>query len=466
MAGIGFRLQKLLSGESYTDLIKAYAYSSLISAGPFIVVIVTMGFIRMAVSSTLSLDESSLFMGFIIYEYAFSMLGISPFMYVVTRYLADKYYLKQVETFSPTYLAVLELVFLIQTLLAGSYLYFLNIEISTKLILLLLYLVLSGIWIAMIFLSAARNYLWIVSAFFAGGALSIMVALVLGYRTGLNGFLLGFTFGQGVCFFVLTTRIFLEFGYKSTHDYGYLSYLYKYSDLFFVGLFYYLGIWVDKIFFWNSSVGEEIIPGLRVFQDYDTPLFLAYVSVIPSMAFFLVQMETTFVHYYHAYYQSIRRRESLEEIQKKRIEMMKNITQQFQKFVVFQGVITGMIILFIYRIADAFFLNPAQMGILRIGLLAAFLQMGFIMIINILFYFDMRKDTAWLTVLFCFSNLILTYWTFQVGLPAYGFGYAGACGLSVLIGIFVLDGRMKALDYLTFMKQPILIPKFKLEKDR
>lgn len=64
------------------------------------------------------------------------------------------------------------------------------------------------------------------------------------------------------------------------------------------GLFYNLGIWVDKFIFWLHPVtGSTVIGPLRASLVYDLPVFLAYLAIIPGMAVFLVRMETDFVEY-------------------------------------------------------------------------------------------------------------------------------------------------------------------------
>jgi len=40
MAGIGFRLRNLMNSESYTGLLQAYSFASIISSGPWVLSIV------------------------------------------------------------------------------------------------------------------------------------------------------------------------------------------------------------------------------------------------------------------------------------------------------------------------------------------------------------------------------------------------------------------------------------------
>lgn len=466
MAGIAFRLQKLVTSESYSDLIRAYAYSAVISAGPFLIVIFTIAFMRVVSHIRLSIDETNQYMSMIVYVYAFSMLGVAPFYYVVTRYLADQYYLKQLGAFTPTYLSVIQILFLIQSIACLVYLYPLELDVMFKLVLYLLYLIVNGIWIAMIFLSAGRNYMWIVFSYVFGGIATALSSLFFGYALGMIGFLIGFTIGQAVCFFMLSYQIFAEFGYTTTHDFGFLFYFKKYSTLMFVGIFYFMGIWVDKFIFWFSPYAEKMGDGFFVFTNYDTAMFLAYVTVIPSMAFFLVQMETSFVKRYHAYYQSIRARESHDMIAAEKQAMIDTLTKHFQKFVLFQGAISLTVILFLFELAELFFLNYEQLGIFRIGILGSFLQMGFLMVLNIMFYFDFQKDALIMTGLFFVANTVFTYITYLIGEQAFGFGFTAAAFVTVMLSFFIMDHKLKDIDYWTFMKQPILLPKFKFESEK
>lgn len=465
MAGIGFRLQKLLASGSFTDLIRAYFYSSIIATGPLLVVIISLAIIRATIQGSLETADSNLFQSLIIYIFAFSLIGVGPVMYIVTRYIADRYYLKQAYLFTPTFLFVLQVVFIFQTIVAILFLLRLDLPFGTKWLVYILYLFINGIWIAMLFLSASRDYLWIVFAFAFGAVFGCAAAIHMGRSHGLSGFLAGYTLGQGITFLTLTIRIFFEFGLSLSYDYGVLTYLKKYPYLVLVGVFYNLGIWIDKLIFWHSTLGETVAPGLKIYSNYDTPMFLAFITIVPSMAFFLIQMETSFVQHYHGYYQSIRERADLGTIRAKREAILDNLTEHFQRFVLFQGIISGLVIMFVYQIADAFHLNPYQMGVFRIGILGSFLQMGFLILLNILFYFDLQKDACYVCVIYFVLNTVLTLVTLRIGFSAYGFGYTGACLVAVVSAFLLLNRKLQALNYWTFMRQPILIPKFKFENE-
>ncbi|HCU24238.1 MAG TPA: hypothetical protein DF383_04395, partial [Deltaproteobacteria bacterium] len=92
MAGIGFHLQKLLKGKTYTEWTSAYLYGAIISAGPMLVVIWVLALFKIFAYQQVHSDDFRQFYGIIIYIYAFSMIGMAPLLFVITRHIADRYY--------------------------------------------------------------------------------------------------------------------------------------------------------------------------------------------------------------------------------------------------------------------------------------------------------------------------------------------------------------------------------------
>ena len=91
----------------------------------------------------------------------------------------------------------------------------------------------------------------------------------------------------------------------------------SYLSLALTGFFYNLGVWVDKFVFWaNPLVSDPVIGPLRASIIYDIPIFLAYLSIVPGMAVFLVRVETDFAESYDAFYHAVRSGDSLVNIQR------------------------------------------------------------------------------------------------------------------------------------------------------
>lgn len=60
-----------------------------------------------------------------------------------------------------------------------------------------------------------------------------------------------------------------------------------------------------------------------------------------------------------------------------------------------------------------------------------------------------------LTLLFFALNAAATAVTVYLGLEFYGYGYLAASFLTLLAGILVLDYKLKNLEYITFVMQPV-----------
>lgn len=187
-------------------------------------------------------------------------------------------------------------------------------------------------------------------------------------------------------------------------------------------------------------------------------MFFSYLTIVPSMAYFLIQMETDFFVRYNAYYMGIQNQENMHMLEKRRREILRSLADNFEHIVLIQGIISGVTLIAVPLIVKFARMDPLQMGVLRIGIFAAFLQIGVLICINVLLYFDFRREALIASGVFCLSNLTFTLISTLFGLPAYGFGYTAACFVSLVVSIYYLNERLRLLHYWTFSRQQIPIP--------
>jgi len=74
MAGIGFKLEKILEKDSYFSTVKAHFYSTLISSGPWILSIITLFCLGYFAPTNVDIYELTYFRAMIIYIFAFSLI--------------------------------------------------------------------------------------------------------------------------------------------------------------------------------------------------------------------------------------------------------------------------------------------------------------------------------------------------------------------------------------------------------
>lgn len=460
MAGIGFRLQSLLDEDSYTSSLKAYAYSGLIAAGPFVITILVVTMVNWAAFENISAQQLAYFQNMITYAYAYALITLGLSQMVVTRYIADSYYSGHTTHFSAVFFSNFIVNALLWTPGALWFLSGLSVSGGFKLSALILYLVTMGMWLALIFLSAAKDYVSMSRAFIIGAAVSAAVGVFMGERLGLEGYFGGFVSGQIVTFYLLVSALLREFGYSEARDYYWLGYFLKHPRLALIGLVYNLGIWADKFLFWGSPEGKSLDSNFSYCPVYDAPLFYSYLTVVPSLAYFLFRMETDFFLKYQAYYKGIERQESLDALEGRRLAIVESLSHNLMRMVLFQGILSGLVLIIVPWIAHATRLDPLQMGVLRIGIFASFLQLGVLIVLNLLLYFDLQTDALTMTGVFCLANGLLTFLSLRFGLPAFGFGYSLACFLALAVGFSLLNERLRLLHYWTFARQPMpaLIP--------
>ena len=72
------------------------------------------------------------------------------------------------------------------------------------------------------------------------------------------------------------------------------------------------------------------------------------------------------------------------------------------------------------------------------------------------FSFDFRNLCMILTVVYLVTNTVFTYITIELGLEFYGYGYTISCFVSLLVGFYLFAKKMDRLEYITFMRQPIV----------
>jgi len=91
--------------------------------------------------------------------------------------------------------------------------------------------------------------------------------------------------------------------------------------------------------------------------------------------------------------------------------------------------------------------------LLYVDVAAAGFQVVFLGILNIYFYLDRRGRALFLTALFAFLNLALSWVSILMGPYFYGYGFAVSLCLVIMSGMLLLDRDFRNLEYETFMLQ-------------
>ncbi len=455
MAGIGFELKKKLKRGTYLSEFEAYLYGAMVSSGPWLMSVICLGILGILRGTSLSITEHEIFRSTIIYTYAFSLIYVGSVQLVVTRYLADQLYIKNEKITMPTFFTCTVLIVVGGGLFAGLFYYPFKISILHKLSGVILFILVSMIWVCMIFLCVIKDYTSVVFAFAGGTITSIFAAPYIARFLGIEGYLLGYILGQAIIFFWLLSKLLIEFPISGLWNKDLFQHFRKFRDLIAIGIIYNLAIWSDKFVFWFAPDARLIVPWFRTHDFYEGAMFFSYLTIVPSLALFMVNIETKFYDHYRHYYGRIVGKQNLSSIIREKHLMVLMLKDSMRMVFIFQGAITITCLVLAPYLVKLAHLSPMQIPIFRICLIGSFLQVLLAMNIIILFYFDLRKHVLTISLLFLFSNVLFSMLSIKLGTQFYGYGYTYACFLSLIVAYNYLDASVKDLEYITFAKQPV-----------
>ncbi len=455
MAGIGFNLQKMLKGDTYIDTLKAYFYSALIAAGPWIMSILTLFAIGLVSFEKMDMYELTYFRTAIIYVYAFSLIVVGLIQIGLTRYLADRLYLKEKESLVPAFISSSLLTLLVQSVIAFTFLWFEDTSLIIKFLIFAIYLTISMLWLVMIFLTALWDYRSILIAFLTGCVVTIGACWVLTHQYGLWGLFAGYFIGHFLIVVLLSARIFTEFGSSKTLDWNVFTFWANNKMLILLGLTYNLAIWIDKIVFWFSPNSLRVSQMFRTYPAYESASFFAYLTIIPALSFFLIEAETNFYRKYRAFYQEILDRGGYSAIQKRRQQISETLRRSLSFIVKYQGIISLIFIAFAPELTEALRMPWLKVPVFRIVVLGAFLHSLLLVTIIIVLYFDLQKLALLICSCFLITNGVFAYVSSWFSISFLGYGYFAATFISLVFGFYALDYHLKRLEFLTFASQPV-----------
>lgn len=453
MAGIGFELRKYLNDDSFTGALKAYGFAGLISAGPWVLSIVGVMLIGIvAVTQKVGGEEIRQFTTSVTWLMGASLILTGLFQLMFTRFIADKIYSDREEDVNPNLFGGLVLTTTVSGVVGLLLAFFLFDEgFAYELLMLANFVTLSNVWIVVIFTAGLKQFKLILYAFAAGYAATVVFSILL-IPFGVSGLLFGLLAGHSVLLFMMLAVIIPEYRVSETLKMDFLDRKQIFPVLIFIGFFYNLGIWIDKILFWmHPGTSEKVIGPLSNSMIYDLPIFLAYLSIIPGMAVFLLRIETDFAEAYEGFFSAVRGNATLPEIEKLGNEMVIAVREGIFQIFRVQGVTVLILYLLGPTIIKWLEISPKYVHLYYIDLIGVAAQVLMLAVLNVLFYLDRLKDALLLTATLLITNAVFTWLTLELGPIYYGYGFGLSMVATAFVGIIRLASVMDSIEYETFM---------------
>lgn len=453
MAGIGFTLKKLSRQDNLIGIVAAHMHAAFASTGPWLITVLALGGITLFYSEYFPTNELINFRIVVVYNFGFSLMLTAPVFMVVTRLLADSIYQKNV-TITPTVLLQsLAILFLLIAPFAIFYFgYYTILDLSMRLSAIGNLMLISAVWLLGVYVTSLKDYRSVSLAFVIGMSLATFFAQYFKADYGAVGMLNGFNIGLTYIVFALVAKIFAEYPYKMAAKTNLKSYYRKYWELAVGGLFYNAAIWIDKWLMWMYAP-EAITLESRMahYPNYDTAMFLSYLTIVPAMALFIFSVETNFFLRYQRFYDDILDHKPLATIRENHKKIVAALMGSARNFFVLQGTVTLVAILLAAKLFDLLNINYLQIAIFRIGTLGAFFHVLMLFEMIILSYFNCRKQIMAIEGVYLLTNALFTMGTIQLGFPYYGYGYFLSSLLCFGLTSALLFAHIKNLPYHAFI---------------
>jgi len=452
MAGIGFVLRKLYREDNLSGLVKACFHSAVASTGPWLFTVLALASIGAISKNIVDIPTLFSFRVILIYNFSFSLVLSGPVFLVATRFLADAIYRHDVSKAPGMLLGALIVLWSVELLvICPFYLLYADISLPMAISAIINFLLLSAVWLMGIFISALKNYQLITRSFLVGMMIAVLACIALAKPYGAVGMLNGFSIGISIIISLLAGNVLAEYPYPIIQPFFFLRYFRKYWELALSGLIYNMAIWVDKWIMWFSPEAVKMPSGMVIYPYYDSAMFIAYMTTIPAMAMFLFNSETHFFEHYMRFYRDIEQKVSFARIQKNHQAIARSIFGSTGHFLLLQGSIAFLGVLMAPEIIALVHGNYLQIGILRYGLLGSLFQVLTLFMLILLSYFDSRKSSLCIQLVFLVTNGLFTWGSIQAGFSYYGYGYFLSSLFTFILAAIVMTKYVLRLPYHTFI---------------
>lgn len=454
MAGIGLELRKIMREQSYGAIGRAYALAGAIGSGPWLISIfgtIALGLLSVRFGG--DRGEITRFLASVTYLIAGSLVLSGGMQLLFTRFVADRLFEKRKDIVLPNLLGAMLATTVASGAVGGAIVLFaFEGHVLCRALLLASFVVLNDVWLLSVFLTGMKAYRFVLGVFAAGYGVTLVAALAL-VRFGLDGLMAGFLLGHVVLCFGMLAAITRAYPSPGISAYDFLKRRQVFVDLAATGALYNIAVWVDKAIFWATpTTSQEVLGPIRSSIVYDVPIFLAYCSIVPGMAVFLVRIETDFAEHYDELFDAVREGGTLAEIERLRDGMVTAARDGLYDIFRIQGLTVVLLLLLAESIMRALSIPVLYVPLFSIDVVGVGTQVVFLGLQTILFYLDYRMVALALNALFAASNGVFTIVSLGLGPRFYGYGFATSMALVTVVGLLVLSRKLDRLEYETFMR--------------
>lgn len=460
MAGIGFELKKLFNTRTASGYMKAYGYSTVITAGPFALMTgMVLAIQLMFIGFDVSYVDSQLYTASVIYSFIASNIIASGFLMVVTRYLADILYGDEYKDVAASLYGIVAITEVIGGSIAILFFWNKPLDFFTKFLTYIFYMQMLAVWVQGVYLTAVKNYKGLFFSYLLGISVTILLTFLF-LQTGIippvQGALLAMDIGSAIIMMMFFVHVIRYFGYpKKGLNFSFLLYFEKYGVLFFIAFLYSLALYVPNLIIWHSPLAVWIADSYVYAPDYDVATFYGFLSIVPIMVMFVVSMELHFYEKYAVYFTYITKKGDFRDIDDAKKELLHVLWEELRNILEFQLVFTLIFLAlgnyFLPRLGMVYY----SVDMYNLIVLGAFFTGSMQVIYTLLLYLEDYRGVLFIVGSFFCLNIVLGGIGLVLGENSYGFTFFLAAAVSFLLAIQRLSYFGKHLNYYVFCSRPV-----------
>ena len=413
MAGIGWKLERMLEKGTLSSTLQAYLTGVAVTSAPWLLTTAVLVTLRVLSRGQAAAEFAQIEL-LITLAYASTLVLSAPVHLVVSRYAADRLYERRLDQVARpirraltfTLLGFLVVGVVIMKLAAPP------LELAVPVA--LLTAIIGAQWLLLGVGGGMSSPAGVIGAFAIGTVASVLAAVGLEHTAGLGarGYLIGFTFGQAIALLAMLVRVLRDLpAQESPAPPGALrGAFHEYRVLAASALLVHAAVWVDKVITW-------LIRGPDAARTLASASALAWFAVIPAFAWIYIQVETSFYRMFRRYYGGIESGARLESLETSARDVRAETSHLVRGAVVIQLVVLVLGVLAAPRIVAELGLAADATVALRYSLVAAALQLLTLLALLLLYYLDLRREALVIAATQFAAIAIATVVVVLVGAP-------------------------------------------------
>lgn len=267
------------------------------------------------------------------------------------------------------------------------------------------------LWTSFAVLGAIRAYRFLIGSFTAG-MLVAFACTIAAARNGPTVEMLVWSFDVGIAFcVVLSFRHVAARYWRESDDPGFAFWLLISETIrawpLALGIAAAVAaIWTDKVVFWSGTEGLRSAAGFAHYAPYDAVMFVAHLSLVPSLASMLLFQNGALPEVIGAFRRSLARRSTHEEIAAASAAISTTVWAHVLSIVFVQATCSAVLVLMAPLVSGLMDFDLIQFDLLRTAIVAIFLQSLLYLSCGVLMVCNRIRTLCVIQLLFLAANLV------------------------------------------------------------